>query len=221
MLKNALSKVYKTVKEAQQKYPVESANAIEQVSTDIENLNAFINREVDKIEFDSNLDDEGKSSERRKVLEQAGRKLEGLKEKRMKSDLIYDLEKKLIDKSGAKSDSVIQFLREREVRDRLQGLTSEQILSHFGESLFNGKNRLLLDAILNAPAGFEILPKEPLQKLREVRAKVLNPEVAAQLDTIRKLNASMEKIFGVVQKEIDNKRRDELPEMLTPKVDFF
>ncbi len=221
MLKNALSKVYKTVKEAQQKYPVESANAIEQVSTDIENLNAFINREVDKIEFDSNLDDEGKSSERRKVLEQAGRKLEGLKEKRMKSDLIYDLEKKLIDKSGAKSDSVIQFLREREIRDRLQGLTSEQILSHFGESLFNGKNRLLLDAILNAPAGFEILPKEPLQKLREVRAKVLNPEVAAQLDTIRKLNASMEKIFGVVQKEIDNKRRDELPEMLTPKVDFF
>ena len=221
MLKNALSKVYKTVKEAQQKYPVESANAIEQVSTDIENLNAFINREVDKIEFDSNLDDEGKSSERRKVLEQAGRKLEGLKEKRMKSDLIYDLEKKLIDKSGAKSDSVIQFLREREVRDRLQGLTSEQILSHFGESLFNGKNRLLLDAILNAPAGFEILPKEPLQKLREVRAKILNPEVAAQLDTIRKLNASMEKIFWVVQKEIDNKRRDELPEMLTPKVDFF
>lgn len=221
MLKNALSKVYKTVKEAQQKYPVESANAIEQVSTDIENLNAFINREVDKIEFDSNLDDEGKSSERRKVLEQAGRKLEGLKEKRMKSDLIYDLEKKLIDKSGAKSDSVIQFLREREIRDRLQGLTSEQILSHFGESLFNGKNKLLLDAILNAPAGFEILPKEPLQKLREVRAKVLNPEVAAQLDTIRKLNASMEKIFWVVQKEIDNKRRDELPEMLTPKVDFF
>ena len=221
MLKNALSKVYKTVKEAQQKYPVESANAIEQVSTDIENLNAFINREVDKIEFDSNLDDEGKSSERRKVLEQAGRKLEGLKEKRMKSDLIYDLEKKLIDKSGAKSDSVIQFLREREVRDRLQGLTSEQILSHFGESLFNGKNKLLLDAILNAPAGFEILPKEPLQKLREVRAKILNPEVAAQLDTIRKLNASMEKIFWVVQKEIDNKRRDELPEMLTPKVDFF
>ncbi len=221
MLKNALSKVYKTVKEAQQKYPVESANAIEQVSTDIENLNAFINREFDKIEFDRNLDDEGKSSERRKVLEQAGRKLEGLKEKRMKSDLIYDLEKKLIDKSGAKSDSVIQFLREREVRDRLQGLTSEQILSHFGESLFNGKNRLLLDAILNAPAGFEILPKEPLQKLREVRAKILNPEVAAQLDTIRKLNASMEKIFWVVQKEIDNKRRDELPEMLTPKVDFF
>ena len=221
MLKNALSKVYKTVKEAQQKYPVESVNAIEQVSTDIENLNAFINREVEKIELDGNLDDKTKSNERRKVLEQAGRKLEGLKEKRMKSDLIYDLEKKLIDKSGAKSDSVIQFLREREVRDRLQGLTSEQILSHFGESLFNGKNRLILDAILNAPAGFEILPKEPLQKLRDVRAKISNPEVAAQLDTIRKLNASMEKIFWVVQKEIDNKRREELPEMLTPKVDFF
>ena len=221
MLKKALSRVYKTVKEAQQKYPVESANAIEQVSTDIENLNAFINREVEKIELDGNLDDKTKSNERRKILEQAGRKLEGLKEKRMKSDLIYDLEKKLIDKSGAKSDSVIQFLREREVRDRLQGLTSEQILSHFGESLFNGKNRLLLDAILNAPAGFEILPKETLQKLREVRAKILNPEVAAQLDTIRSLNASMEKIFWVVQKEIDNKRRDELPEMLTPKVDFF
>ena len=39
------------LKEAQQKYPVESAAAIEQVYADIKNLNTFINKEIDIIEL--------------------------------------------------------------------------------------------------------------------------------------------------------------------------
>ena len=39
-------------------------------------------------------------------------------------------------------------MREREIRDRLFIMTEAQILSHFGDSLFDGRNHLLMDAIL-------------------------------------------------------------------------
>ena len=217
MLKDAISKARKALKEAQEKYPVASAAAIEQVYADIKNLNTFINKEVDIIESDPNLNDRAKSNERRKVLEQAGRKLELLKERRMKSALIEDLETKLADESGADDESTLKFLREREVRDRLYGMPTAQILSHFGKSLFNGSNRLLLDAILNAPAGFEMLPKETLLRLREVRTQIMKPEIASELETTRRLNTSMEQIFWLIKKELDVKRRQELPPSLTTK----
>ncbi len=214
MLKDAISKTRQALKEAQQKYSVESAAAIEQVYGDIKNINTFINKEVDIINNDKALNDRTKSNERRKVLEQAGRKLEILREKRTKSALIEDLETKLADESGAEDESALKFLREREVRDRLYGMPAAQILSHFGKSLFDGSNRLVLDAILNAPAGFEMLPEDTLQKLREVRTQILKPEIAAELDTTRKLNTLMEQIFWLVKKEIDGMRRKELPTSL-------
>ena len=214
MLKDAISKTRQALKKAQQKYSVESAAAIEQVYGDIKNLNTFIDKEVDIINNDKALNDWTKSNERRKVLEQAGRKLEILREKRTKSALIEDLETKLADESGVEDESALKFLREREVRDRLYGMPAAQILSHFGKSLFDGSNRLVLDAILNAPAGFEILPEDTLQKLREVRTQILKPEIAAELDTTRKLNTLMEQIFWLVKKEIDGMRRKELPTSL-------
>ncbi len=217
MLKDAISKTHQALKEAQQKYSVESAAAIEQVYGDIKNINTFINKEVDIINNDKALNDRTKSNERRKVLEQAGRKLEILREKRTKSALIEDLETKLADESGAEDESALKFLREREVRDRLYGMPAAQILSHFGKSLFDGSNRLVLDAILNAPAGFEMLPEDTLQKLREVRTQILKPEIAAELDTTRKLNTLMEQIFWLVKKEIDGMRRKELPTSLIIK----
>jgi len=216
-LKDAISKTRQALKEAQQKYSVESAAAIEQVYGDIKNLNTFINKEVDIINNDKALNDRTKSNERRKVLEQAGRKLEILREKRTKSALIEDLETKLADESGVEDESALKFLREREVRDRLYGMPAAQILSHFGKSLFDGSNRLVLDAILNAPAGFEMLPEDTLQKLREVRTQILKPEIAAELDTTRKLNTLMEQIFWLVKKEIDGMRRKELPTSLIIK----
>ena len=215
MLKEAISKARKVVKEAQQKYPVESAAAIEQVYTDIKKLNTFINKEIDIIESDKHLNDRARSNERRKVLEQAGRKLELLKEKRTKSALIEELETKLADESGAEDESVLKFLREREVRDRLYGMPAAQILSHFGKSLFEGSNRLLLDAILNAPPGFDMLPEDTLQRLREVRTQIMKPEIAAELERARRLNTSIEQIFWLVKKELDGLRRKELPPSLT------
>ncbi len=217
MLKDAISKTRQALKEAQQKYSVESAAAIEQVYGDIKNLNTFINKEVDIINNDKALNDRTKSNERRKVLEQAGRKLEILREKRTKSALIEDLETKLADESGVEDESALKFLREREVRDRLYGMPAAQILSHFGKSLFDGSNRLVLDAILNAPAGFEMLPEDTLQKLREVRTQILKPEIAAELDTTRKLNTLMEQIFFFFKKEIDGMRRKKLSTSLIIK----
>jgi len=217
MLKDAISKIGKTLKQAQQKYSIESAAAIEQVYADIKNLNTFINKEVDIIDSDSNLNDRAKSNERRKVFEQCARKLELLKEKRTKSALIEELEIKLADESGAEDESVMQFLREREVRDRLFGMPAAQILSHFGKSLFDGSNRLLLDAILKAPAGFEMLPEDKIQKLREVRTQILKPKIAAELDILRRLNYSIEQIFWLVKKELDSLRRKELPTSFAAK----
>ncbi|MBW2706416.1 MAG: hypothetical protein JRD84_08915 [Deltaproteobacteria bacterium] len=217
MLKEAISKARKALKEAQQKYPVESAAAIEQVYADIKTLNTFINKEVDIIQSDKNLNDRAKGNERRKVLEQAGRKLELLKERRTKTALVEELETKLADESGAEDESALKFLREREVRDRLYGMPAAQILSHFGKSLFDGSNRLLLDAVLNAPAGFEMLPEEALLRLREVRTQIMKPEIAAELQTTRRLNAAIEQIFWLVKKELDVKRRQELPPSLTTK----
>jgi hypothetical protein len=217
MLKEAISKARKALKEAQQKYPVESAAAIEQVYADIKTLNTFINKEVDIIQSDKNINDRAKGNERRKVLEQAGRKLELLKERRTKTALVEELETKLADESGAEDESALKFLREREVRDRLYGMPTAQILSHFGKSLFDGSNRLLLDAVLNAPAGFEMLPEEALLRLREVRTQIMKPEIAAELQTTRRLNAAIEQIFWLVKKELDVKRRQELPPSLATK----
>ena len=211
MLKDAISKARKALKEAQHKYSVESAAAVEQVYADIKNLNSFINKEIEIINSDGILNDRAKSNERRKVLEQAGRKLEILKEKRSKSALIEDLETKLADDSGAEDESVLKFLREREVRDRLYGMPPEQIISLFGKSLFDGSNRLVLEAILNAPPGFEMLPDDTLKKLREIRTQIMKPEIAAELDTARRLNKVIEQIFWLVKKELDRQRRKELP----------
>ncbi|MGB5745875.1 MAG: hypothetical protein WBM69_02760 [Desulfobacterales bacterium] len=217
MLKDAISKARKTLKEAQQKHSIESAAAVEQVYADIKNLNTFINNEVDQIQSDRNLNDRDRSNERRKIFEQAARKLELLKEKRTKSALIEQLETKLADESGTEDESVLKFLREREVRDRLYGMPTDQILSHFGKSLFDGSNRLLLDAILNAPSGFEMLPEDTIQKLKEIRTQILKPEIAAELDTTRRLNHSIEQIFWLVKKELDSMRRKELPTSFTIK----
>ena len=218
MLKDAISKIGKTLKQAQQKYSIESAAAIEQVYADIKNLNTFINKEVDIIDSDSNLNDRAKSNERRKVFEQCARKLELLKEKRTKLASIEELETKLADESGAEDDEpVLKFLREREVRDRLYGMPAAQILSHFGKSLFDGSNRLLLDAILRAPAGFEMLPEGTINNLREIRNQILNPEIAAELDETRRLNYSIDQIFWLVKKELDRLRHKEMPGSLTTK----
>jgi len=94
-------------------------------------------------------------------------------------------------------------------------MPTDQILSHFGKSLFDGSNRLLLDAILNAPSGFEMLPEDTIQKLKEIRTQILKPEIAAKLATTRRLNHSIEQIFWLVKKELDSMRRKELPTSVT------
>jgi hypothetical protein len=216
MLEDVLANARLIVEDAQEKLPVESAAAIEQVYNDINNLNNFILKEVKVIENDRNLKKGAKSVAKRKVLEQAGRKLEVLKARRTLAALIEELEATISASTEGGDVSLLKYLREKEVRDRLSGMTDTQILALFGESLLAGSNPLLLDAILNAPEGFEMLPADTLSELRMVRAKLMNPEAAAELETARTLNSSIEKMLSQVKKALDYLRKKELPVSLSP-----
>jgi hypothetical protein len=211
MLDNVISRARILLKEAQQKLPVEAADDLKQVYSEIYSLNVFLNKEIESTVKDEKLDGGAKRDAKRNIFEKTGRKLEVLKAKRDYSALGRKLETKLMEASEKDDDSILKFLREREIRDRLARMTEAQIMSHFEESLFEGSNLPLLDAILNAPLGFEILQKETLKKLRLARAKKRNPKITAELETVRALNSIIEKMFALVKKELDDLRRKELP----------
>jgi hypothetical protein len=164
-----------------------------------------------------NLDESAKRAVRREVLENAGRQFEVIKTKRTYATLDEKLEAKLLNSSvpGKDENSLLKFFREREIRDRLFGMTEAQIKSHFGDSLFDGSNLLLLDAILNAPPGFELFPESTLKKLRWIRAIKLNPEVASELEMAREMNSVCKKMLTLVKKELDSSRIKELPVSFT------
>lgn len=213
MLNNVILKIRLMVKDARHILPAEFADIIEGVYGEIVELNNFLNKKLGAIENDNDLDDTAKNHSRRMVFEQTGRKLEVLKNKRNYSSKLEALEAKLPDEP-VQEDPVLKFLREKEIRDRLVGMTERQILTHFGESLFDGSKPLIMDAILNAPPGFEILAEEDLEKLRAVRKKKMHPEMAAELEHLRKLNDSIFQMFRRVKKELDTLRKKELPAKL-------
>ena len=90
------------------------------------------------------------------------------------------------------------------------GMTEAQILSHFGASLFDGSNQLLLDAILNAPPGFEMLSEQNLRRLRRIRATILTEKTGAGPGFDRGANALIMEIFTLTKSELDRLRKEEL-----------
>ena len=200
------------MQEARLDLSLDMAGSIEKLIKDIETLVNFINREIGIIENNKNLDESEKRAARREVLENAGRKLEVIKTKGVFSTLAEELESKLLNEPGPQNNEnqLLKFLREREIRDRLFGMTEAQIQSHFGDSLFDGSNLLLLDAILNSPPGFELFPENTLKKLRWIRAIKLNPEMASDLEMVRELNSVSKKMLNHVKKELDSSRLKEI-----------
>lgn len=184
---------------------------VEKVYNDILLMRNFVVNEFQRIKDDDSLSERDKENSRRQVLEKAITKLEILKSKRSASDLINELEAKLSEEPVRGDDRVLKFLQEREVRDRLSTMPASQILSHFENSLLDGSNLLLLDAILNTPPGFEILPEKILKKLRRVRGKKYYPEIVAQLEAMQNLNSIIVKMFTLVRAELDKLRRKYLP----------
>jgi hypothetical protein len=215
MLKGVISKANLMITDAQQHLAIQAADAVEKVYISIVNLNNFINKEMDRIEDDSKLSFRGRSTARRGVIEQAGRKLEILKDRSNYSDLIQESEAAIPGSHKENDNVIIKFLREREIRDRLIVMTEAQILSHFGESLFDGKNQLLLNAILNAPPGFEMLSEQNLRKLRRIKARTLTKTAGAKPKFDGSANALIMKIFSLTKSELDRLRRDELAETRT------
>ena len=214
MLENSITRAHRILKEAQQTLSVESAAAIEQAYNDIVNLDDFIDKEINAIEADLDLDSKGKQRARRELFERAGRKYEAIKAKRNYSNMDAELETKLIPEPAREEESLIQFLKEREIRDRLVGKTQAQILSIFGESLFDGSNPLVSDAILNSPRGFEMVSEDILQKMRQVRAAKINPEIAEERCSVPQLSSMVEKMLTSVRQELDRLRSKELPASL-------
>lgn len=217
MLKAVISKANYILKDAQQRLPVESVDVFEKVCLNIETLNNHINQEMDRIAGNSKLDAVAKSNARRKVLEEAGRKLEVLKDKSNFSTLVERPEEDTSNINEPDEISLLQFMREREIRDRLFGMTEAQILSHFGASLFEGDNQLLLNAILNAPPGFEMLSEHNLRKLRRLRTKKLSHRQTVRPEVAHSSTASIIEIFRLAKGELDRLRKIELREAFPAK----
>ena len=210
MLKSVISKANLILKDAQQRLSAQAADAVEKVFISIENLNNFINKEMERIEKDPKLGYRERCNARRGALEQAGRKLEILKDRSDYSSLIQTSAIKASDVYEEDDNVLLKFMREREIRDRLFGMTEAQILSHFGASLFDGRNQLLLDAILNAPPGFEMLSEQNLRKLRRIKAKIPTEKDRPQPDNEQEVNALILEIFTLTKKELDRLRKEEL-----------
>ena len=206
MLKDVIKKAGYILEDAQLRLPVQSADAVEKVYVNIENLNSFINNEMDRIERNPNLNDLERRNAQREVIEQTGRKLEELKDQSRYSDLIQETEVEIPQAREKDENVIVKFLREREIRDRLFGMTEGQILSHFGESIFNGRNQSLLNAIINAPPGFEMLSEQNLRKLRRLKAAALTTNDGAKPGSGRTANASILEIYSLVKSELDRLR---------------
>jgi hypothetical protein len=217
MLKNVLSKIGRIVKDIQHDQPQELATVAENVYGELLNLNKYVHKALDNIENDPTLDARAKSSARRLLFEEAERKLEVLKDKKKYASRLKPLEARSTSVPTRKEDPIIRFMQEKEIRDRLVGMTERQIRSHFGESLFDGSNPLLIDAILNAPPGFELLGEIDLKRLRAVRAKTEAPKITPENEFMNQFNSSILQMFGLVKKELDALRKKELPSALVGK----
>ena len=210
MLKGVISKASLIINDAQQHLTIQSAEAVEKVYISIENLNNFINKEMDRIEKDPKLSFRERSNARRGVVEQAGRKLEVLKNQSNYSDLIQEPVTQVPNTYEKNENELLIYMREREIRDRLFGMTEAQILSHIGDSLFDGRNQLLLNAILNSPPGFELLSEQNLRKLRRIKAENLMKNTGAKPEIDRIATVSIMEIFSLAKKELDRLRKEEL-----------
>jgi len=217
MLKDVLSKANLILKVARQRLTVQAADDVAKVFNSIDNLNDFIDKEIDRIEKDPKIGSREKSTARRGVLEQAGRKLEVLKYHSNYSNLIQELDTRKSETDEESDNVLLQFMREREIRDRLFGMTEAQILAIFGGSLFDGSNQLLLTAILNAPPGFEILSEPNLGKLRGIKTNRVTKYAGAESEVDRTATESMLDIFSLAQKELDRLRKEELSGSRTKK----
>lgn len=217
MLKHVLSKIRHIVKDIQHDQPHELAIVAENVYGELLNLNNYIHKALDEIENDSELDARAKSNARRSLFEKAERKLEVLKDQKKYASRPKPFVTGSRSVPAQKEDSIIRYMQEKEIRDRLVGMTERQIKSHFGESLFNGSNPLLIDAILNAPPGFELLAEDDLERLRAVRAKTRTPQITTETEFTSQFNSSILHIFGLVKKELDVLRKKELPAALVGK----
>jgi len=216
MLEKIIAKARHLLNDVQLSGSVETVAVIEQMYNDIVVLKEFISQELSAVESNLGLGAIGKKAAKRRVFEEAGRKLEYIKSQKLYAELGDPKQAGASDKPAAAKNisAVLQFLREKEVRDRLGAMTETQIQSLFGESLFDGSNPLLLNAILNSPTGFEPVSREILKKMQRARAQKGRPAAAEEGPQASNINSIVEEMFSLVKKKLDNLRRNEIPSQL-------
>ncbi|MGD1986291.1 MAG: hypothetical protein PVF30_07380, partial [Desulfobacterales bacterium] len=129
MLDNVIPQLRLQVAKAHKILPEDIAASVEKVYNDILLMRDFTLNEFKRIQSDKNLNENDRNIARRRVLEKAITKLEMLKSRRSTADLIEQLEAKLSEDPQANGDRLLRYLKEREVRDRLAGMTESQIIS--------------------------------------------------------------------------------------------
>ncbi len=67
-----------------------------------------------------------------------------------------------------------------------------------------------MNAILNAPPGFEMLSEQNLRKLRRIKAENLIKRPGGKPKIDRSANASIIEIFSLAKNELDRLRKNEL-----------
>lgn len=211
ILEDVITQIGLKLEQARQQRTAEQAAVLEQLLKGIEKIAKFINDEFERINNGPSLDDKAKSTARRKALEQAGRKFEALKARKLDPTPVTEHKQKAATVSAKQEHAILQYLREKEIRDRLYQMTEAQILSCFGDSLFRDDNPLLLDALLNAPPGFELLSTEVLAKLRAVQRARRKSEPADGPGTMPSRPVSIADTLDLVRQELDRLRRKELP----------
>jgi hypothetical protein len=97
------------------------------------------------------------------------------------------------------SDPVLAYLREREIRDRLQGKTGLELQLIYEEAGAKG-NDIVQTAIENDL--FTSLPAEILAAGKQARAMRLDPETAAKVRDLQTVNKVFEDTIQLAQAEL-------------------
>jgi hypothetical protein len=85
------------------------------------------------------------------------------------------------------TDAVLDFLIQREIRDRLQGMDSAVIYARYIEAAIDGSDPALEKAVENWPPSFQPLTTQQLAKGREERAKRQFPDKVFELQALEDL----------------------------------
>lgn len=99
-------------------------------------------------------------------------------------------------------EQMAYLLRQREIRDRLQGKDAVVLQNVYLEAIDQRKDELA-EAMEEAPQGFTLLPVDIVAQGRRRRAELQNPEVAAKLRDLYTVRDTVEYAIREMRKDVE------------------